>query len=131
MKGLSDWQKLILGVCLAGGVLLTIIGIRFLLVPESAAYTFGVGPGTAGHEFHYIIGLRNIWLGMLAICFAVMRQWLALALWFGMCVFVCFADAGIAATSSGAPVQVAFHAGCGVICLFLTAAILRIARREA
>jgi hypothetical protein len=124
-------QRWVLAICLAGGALLTVIGVRYLVVPNSAAFTFGVADPPAGHELHYIIGLRNVWLGLLAIGFAALRQWRALALWFGIGTVVCFADAAIAATSSGRLPQVAFHIGSGIACLVLTLAILRIARREA
>jgi len=119
-----------LGICVAVGVLLTIIGIRYLLVPKSAAVTFGVIQPPSGYELHYIIGLRNVWLGLLAIGLAVLRQWRGLALWFGIGAVVCFADAAIAGTSSGRLPQVAFHIGSGVVCLALTFIILRVARRE-
>ena len=51
-----------------------------------------------GHELYYIIGLRNVWLGLLAIAFAALREWRALALWFTFGAIVCFADASIAYT---------------------------------
>ena len=63
-------------------MLLTVIGIRYFLAPEGAARTFGVPGRPAGYELHYIIGLRNVWLGLLAVAFAVLREWRALALWF-------------------------------------------------
>ena len=113
-------------LCLLGGVLLAIIGVRYLLVPESAARTFGVPARPAGFELHYIIGVRNIWLGLLAIAFATLRQWRALALWFAIGTIVCFADAAIAASSTGWLPQIAFHTGCGVACLGLAAATWRI-----
>ncbi len=127
---LSDREKWIIAISLIGGALLTIIGIRYLLVPESAAFTFGVSEPPAGHELHHIIGLRNVWLGLLAIGFAILREWRALTLWFGIGTVVCFADAAIAATSSGKLPQVAFHVGAGVICLALTFVIPRVTRRE-
>ena len=40
---------------------------RYLLVPEQAAVTFGVPRRPAGHELYYIIGMRNLWLGLLAV----------------------------------------------------------------
>jgi hypothetical protein len=126
----SGRERWILAICLLGGVLLTVIGIRYFLVPESAAYTFGVADRPAGYELHYIIGLRNAWLGLLAIGLAALRQWRALALWFGMGTVVCFADAGIAAASSGRLPQIAFHVVSGIACLALTFVILRVARRE-
>lgn len=127
---LSDREKWIIFISLVGGALLTIIGIRYLLVPKSAAFTFGVSEPPAGHELHYIIGLRNVWLGLLAIGFAILREWRALTLWFGLGTVVCFADAAIAASSSGRLPQVAFHISAGVICLALTFVIPRVTRRE-
>jgi hypothetical protein len=121
-------ERLALVVCVLGGALLTVIGIRYLLVPESAAYTFGVADRPMGFELHYIIGVRNVWLGLLAMALAAMRQWRGLAVWFGICVIVCFADAAIAFTSSGRPAQVAFHIGSGIVCVALTLVILRIER---
>jgi Domain of unknown function (DUF4267) len=126
----SPLQGWIIGIALVGGALLAIIGIRYLVVPESAAFTFGVADKVLGHELHYIIGLRNVWLGLLAIVFAILREWRALTLWFGLGSVVCFADAGIAASSSGRLPQVAFHIGAGVICLALTFLIPRVTRRE-
>jgi hypothetical protein len=118
-------ERLTLTVCLLGGVLLTIIGIRYFAVPEQAARTFGVPGRPAGYEFHYIIGLRNVWLGLLAIALAALREWRALALWFALGTIVCFADAAIAATSTGRVPQVAFHVACGLACVALTIACWR------
>jgi hypothetical protein len=116
-------------VCLLGGVLLTVIGVRYFLVPESAARTFGVPGRPVGYEFHYIIGLRNVWLGLLAVGFALLRQWAALALWFSLGVIVCFADAAIAMGSTGRWPQIAFHIGCGIACIVLAAAAWRLAAK--
>jgi hypothetical protein len=118
---LARSERWIFAVCLLGGVLLTAIGVRYFFAPESAARTFGVAAKPAGHEFHYIIGLRNIWLGLLAVAFALWRDWRALTLWFALGVIVCFADAAIAASSTGRVPQVAFHAGCGLACILIAA----------
>jgi hypothetical protein len=117
-------------VCLVGGLLLAIIGIRYLLVPQSAARTFGVPGRPAGFELHYIVGLRNVWLGLLAIAFAALREWRALALWFATATVVCFADGFIAATSTGGVPQVAFHLACGVASAGLAALCWRVARTQ-
>jgi hypothetical protein len=103
------------------GFALGVIGLRYLLVPESAARTFGVPGRPAGHELHYIIGLRNLWLGALAVGLAALRNWQGLALWFATGTAVCFADALIAATATGKPPQVAFHALCGLLWTLLAA----------
>ena len=113
-------DRWILGVCLLGGVLLTVIGARYFLTPEGAARTFGVPARPAGNELHYIIGLRNVWLGLLAVAFALLREWRTLALWFGLGTIVCFADAAIAASATGKVPQVAFHVACGVACVVLS-----------
>jgi hypothetical protein len=116
-------------ICLLGGVLLAVIGARYLLLPEQAALTFGVPRRPAGHELYYIIGLRNLWLGLLAVGLAVLRQWKALALWFGLGALVCFSDAAIAASSAGRWPHIAFHVGCGISCVGLTLMAARFARR--
>ena len=96
------------------GILLGVIGLRYFVVPQSAARTFGVAGRPAGHELYYIIGLRNLWLAALAIGLAALRQWHGLALWFATGTAVCFADALIAANSTAKVPQVAFHLGCGL-----------------
>jgi uncharacterized protein DUF4267 len=122
-------QRLIVVFGIIGGVLLTLIGIRYFLVPEGAARTFGVPGRPAGYELHYIIGLRNVWLGLLAVAFAALREWRALALWFALGAIVCFADGSIAASSTGRLPQVAFHIGCGLACVGLAAGCWRLGRQ--
>jgi hypothetical protein len=129
-RRLSRRERWIVGIGIVGGALLAVIGLRYLLVPKSAALTFGVAVPPTGSELHYIVGLRNVWLGLMAIAFAILREWRALTLWFALGSVVCFADAAIAATSSGKLPQVAFHVGAGVVCLALTFLIPRVARRE-
>ncbi|MBL8566311.1 MAG: DUF4267 domain-containing protein [Hyphomicrobiaceae bacterium] len=107
------------------GLLLAFIGIRFLIVPRSAANTFGLAREIAGYELHHIVGLRDIWLGLLAVALAAFREWRALALWFGLGALVCFADASIAAGSSGKLRAIAFHTGSGIVCAWMAAAIWR------
>ncbi|CFX43892.1 conserved membrane protein of unknown function [Candidatus Filomicrobium marinum] len=124
-------RKPIVALAVIAGALLTLIGIRFLLVPDSAAKTFGLTPAMAGAQLHAIIGLRDIWLGALAIAFALLGQWRALALWFLFGVLVCWADAAIVATSGGPRLAIAFHTGSGVFCLVLGVAAWRLSNKEA
>lgn len=123
-------ERLVLVLCLAGGILLTVIGIRFFAVPESGARTFGVPGRPAGYEFYYVIGLRNLWLGLLAIAFSALREWRALALWFALATIVCFSDAAIVATSTGRVPQIAFHVSCGFASIALAILCWRLAARE-
>ncbi len=108
----------------AGG-LLTLIGIRFMIVPESAAFTFGVGVDQPGTELHHIIGVRDIWLGGLAVLFAILREWRALAAWFILAAGVCFYDAGIVFTTTAHAWAIAFHCGSGVFCALVGRGCLR------
>jgi len=112
------------------GVLLLIIGIRFLIVPRTAANNFGLAREIVGFELHRMVGLRDIWLGGLAILLAWLREWRALAIWLGLGAAVCVADAGIAAQSSGKPLNVAFHLGSAVFCVALAAAVWHRYRRD-
>ncbi len=123
-------ERWVLSLCLLGGIILTVIGIRYFVVPEFAARTFGVPGRPAGYEFHYIIGLRNVWLGLLAVAFSAFREWRALALWFALGTIVCFADAAIAGSSTGRLPQIAFHMGCGAACIVLAVVCWRVAARQ-
>lgn len=122
----ARFQRTIRIVSLVGGVLLLAIGVRYLFAPEAATLTFGLPRRPANLELHYVTGLRNVWLGALAIAFATLREWRALGLWFAMGAIVCFADAAIAASSVGRLPHIAFHAGCGVACVALSAAAWRV-----
>ena len=128
-RPMTPSQRWVLAVCFLGGLLLTAIGVRYFLMPEPAARTFGVPGRPAGYELHYIIGLRNVWLGLLAVAFAALREWRALALWFALGTIVCFADATIAAISTGRLPQIAFHIACGVACAVLAVVCWRVAAR--
>src|SRR5688572_14804039 len=128
-QGQSRQARLLVALCVIGGVLLAVIGIRYLLTPESAARTFGVPGRPEGHELYYIIGLRNVWLGLLAVALAALCEWRALSLWFALGAVVCFADASIAGSSTGRVPQVAFHAGCGLACIALAAGCWRLWKR--
>lgn len=123
-------QRTLLLLCLLGGVLLFAIGIRYLAAPEAAALTFGIPKRPQALELHYITGLRNVWLGGLAIAFAALREWRALALWFAMATIVCFADAFIAAGSAGRWPHVAFHVASGIASIGLSWLAFREFRRS-
>lgn len=107
------------------GVILLIIGIRFLLVPHQAARFFGIAPGPGSAELHYVIGVRDIWLAVIVIILATLADWRGLAIWLGLGVLVCVADAAIAAHSSGKALAVAFHLASGVFCGALALACWR------
>ncbi len=126
------WRRDILfWLAIATGAVLSLIGVRFLLQPESAATFFGIDRRDPGFAPHAAIALRDLWLGLLVIVFAVLRDWRAVALWLVLATLVCFGDAGIAATSSGRWVSVAFHSGSGLFCAGLAAFAWRQARRSA
>lgn len=110
-------------LAIAAGVLLTLIGIRFLIVPRTAANNFGLAREITGYPLHHMVGLRDIWLGALAIALAALREWRALLWWFALGAVVCFADAGIAGASSGKALAVGFHLLSGVFCAVLALAI--------
>jgi hypothetical protein len=110
------------------GLTLTVIGIRFALVPSSATKFFGIDPKAPTPALHYVVALRDVWLGLLAIAFAALAEWRALALWFGLATLVCFADAWIAAASSGKVLSVAFHVTSGGFCAVLATLTWRAAR---
>lgn len=118
-------EVIVVGLALAIGVVLCLIGLRFLLAPRGAAGFFGIDPRNPGFAPHAAIGLRDLWLGALLAVFALLRDWRAAAVWLALASLVCFGDALIAWGSSGRWVSVAFHAGSGLFCAGLAAAAWR------
>lgn len=130
-RGEQRFADVLLGLAIATGVVLSLIGMRFLLAPEAAATFFGIDRRDPGFAPHATIALRDLWLGLLMVVFAVLRDWRAVGLWLGLATLVCFGDALIAATSSGRWVSVAFHSGSGLFCGVLAASAWRLVRQPA
>lgn len=107
------------GLAIATGLVLLLIGLRFAIVPRSAARFFGLDtPSTPAH-LHYVVAVRDIWLALLVIVLAGLREWRALALWLGFGAFACFTDAAIVAHATGWMRAIVFHIACGLFCLGL------------
>lgn len=113
------------GLVIAAGLALTLIGVRFGLVPRAAARFFGIDAPAAPAHLHYVIALRDIWLGLLIVAFAVLRDWRALALWLAFGTIVCFADAVIVANATGWVGPMFFHTASGLYCAALGLACWR------
>jgi len=118
-------HRRIAALAIFAGALLLVIGVRFIIVPESAARTFGLTSALTGRELHYVVGLRDLWLALLALAFAVFAEWRALALWLLIGVLVCWGDAAVVAAYGGPPLAIAFHVGSGVFCLLVGLAAWR------
>lgn len=111
------------------GLVLTAIGVRFMIDPRAAQHTFGLAKGLLERDLHLVIGLRDVWLGGLAAAFALLKDWRALALWLGLGAVVCVADAAIVAASTGKWWAISFHLGSAVFCGWLAVACWRAWRR--
>ena len=118
----SRWLQ---GLAIAAGLVLTLVGVRFGLVPRTAARFFGIDTPAAPAHLHYVIAVRDIWLGLLIVAFAFLRDWRALALWLGLGAAVCFADALIVARATGWIGPMAFHVASGIYCAALGMACWR------
>lgn len=99
------------------GLALAVIGVRFLISPDAAARFFGVGSRPPGIELHSVVGIRDLWLGMLAVGFAALRDYRALALWLALGAIVCVADALVVMSATGKASAIAFHLASGVFCI--------------
>lgn len=121
VRGGSGRTVAVAAAALGIGVLLALIGVRFLLAPDLAARQFGAATVATDAALHRAIGLRDVWLGALAVAFAVWRHWKGLAVWFGIGALVCFGDAVIVLASSGSLGAIAFHLAAGG--LFVAVAI--------
>jgi hypothetical protein len=122
-------RRVLVLAALAGAVL-TAIGLRFVIVPEDAARFFGLTGRPTGYQLHTVVGLRDLWLGLLVIAFVWLAEWRALTLWFALAALVCFGDAGIVAGAGGPALAIAFHSVSGVICAVLAALAFRRANRD-
>ncbi len=107
------------GLAIAAGVALAVIGVRFGLVPRSAARFFGIDAPASPAHLHYVIALRDIWLGLLLIVFALLRDWRSMALWLAFGAAVCFADAVIVANATAWTGPLLFHVMSGIYCATL------------
>lgn len=108
------------GLAIAAGVALALIGVRFGFVPRSAARFFGIDtPRGAPAHLHYVIALRDVWLGLIIVMLALWRDWRGLALWLGLGAIVCFADALIIAHATGWISSIVFHTASGIYCMVL------------
>ena len=114
------------GLAIAAGLALALIGVRFALVPRSAARFFGIDtPAGAPAHLHYVIAPRDIWLGLIIIALALWRDWRGLALWLGLGAIVCFADAFIIAHATAWIGPLLFHVASGIYCTTLGLACWR------
>lgn len=113
------------GLAIATGLALGLIGLRFGLVPRSAARFFGLDTPAAPAHVHYVVAVRDLWLALLVIALAVLREWRALALWLGLAVVACLIDAVIVMQATGWMRATLFHVASGLICLGLAIACWR------
>ena len=111
-------SRIILLAALAA-LALTVIGVRFMLWPDAASRFFGLIGRPNGFQLHTVVGLRDLWLGVLALAFCWLRDWRALAIWLGLGALVCFGDAGIVFGARGKPPAILFHLLSGVFCFVL------------
>ena len=119
------------GLAIAAGVALAVIGVRFGLVPRSAARFFGIDARASPAHLHYVIALRDIWLGLLLIVLALLRDWRSMALWLAFGAAVCFADAVIVANATAWTGSLLFHVMSGIYCATLAIMCWGEARRAA
>ncbi len=113
------------GLAIAAGVALSLIGVRFGLMPRSAAHFFGIDTPYDPTHLHYVIAVRDIWLGALIIAFALLQDWRALALWLGLGAVICFADVLIVANATAWIGSLLFHTASGIYCAALGLACWR------
>ena len=94
-------DRWVMGLAVATGLALLVIGVRFLSVPHQAANFFGIANPPGQFDLHHVIALRDLWLAAMLIGLAVWREWRSLALCMGLGAAVCLADSLIVLNSSG------------------------------
>lgn len=124
-------QRWLQGLAIAAGATLAVIGVRFGLVPRSAASFFGIDAPASPVHLHYVIALRDVWLGLLLIVIALLRDWRGMALWLAFGAVVCFADAVVVANATAWTGPLLFHVMSGIYCAVLAIMCWGEARRTA
>lgn len=109
-------ERWLIALSAAAGIALLAIGIRFMTVPHQAARFFGIATPAGPFDLHRVVALRDVWLALLLIVLALMREWRALSLCLGLGALVCIGDSLIVMQSSGRAGAVAFHLASGVYC---------------
>jgi hypothetical protein len=123
--GRTARDRRLLAIALGAGVLLALIGVRFWVSPERASAFFGIGARPEPYALQAVVALRDLWLGVLAVAFAIERQWRALLWWLTFGAGVCLADAGVVIAAGGPGRAIAFHVVSGIVCAALAVAIVR------
>ncbi len=112
-------DRWVMALAIAAGLAMLVIGVRFLTVPHQAARFFGLSNPPGRFDLHHVVALRDLWLALMLIGLAALREWRALALCLGLGAIVCFADSAIVAWSSGSGGAIAFHVASGIYCAAL------------
>ena len=126
---LKPSERWVMGLGIAAGIVLLVIGIRFLVVPNQAARLFGLANPLRPFDLHHVVALRDLWLALMLIGLAALREWRALAMCLALGAGVCVGDAMIVLASSARPEAVGFHLVSGVYCGVLAWAAWRLGRR--
>lgn len=119
---LNGRERWVMGLAIAAGVALLVIGIRFLVVPDHAARFFGLSRPPGVFDLHHVVALRDLWLALILMSLAALREWRSLAICLALGALVCFGDSAIVASSSGNPAAIAFHLVSGLYCAALALA---------
>lgn len=109
-------DRWVIGLAIAAGLVLLLIGIRFLVVPQHAAHFFGIANPPRPFDLHHVVALRDVWLALILIGLALLRSWRELALCLALGSAICLGDAVIVAMSSGRTSAIAFHLVSSVYC---------------
>ncbi|QVQ50801.1 DUF4267 domain-containing protein [Spiractinospora alimapuensis] len=109
-------------------VAIIVVGVRFLVVPESGAADYGIAAAATGEAGPYLAvkGLRDLSFGVIGLTLLVVRQFRA-AGWVMIAVsLVPFGDAAIVVANGGSPaLAYGMHGGTGVALVLVGALLLR------
>lgn len=123
-------DRWLIALSAAAGVALLVIGIRFATVPNHAGRFFGLAPVPGPFDLHHVVALRDIWIALLVIGLAALREWRALSLCLGLGALVCLGDSVIVARSSGSVSAMIFHVASGLYCGGVALALWKHASRS-
>ncbi|MDR2272773.1 MAG: DUF4267 domain-containing protein [Sphingobacterium sp.] len=98
--------KICYSISFLTGIALLFIGLRFLISPINAEFDYGISTNTrADYSFHYIKGVRDLFLGILLVLLVLAKQRKALAIALLVATVVPFGDLMIVMAENGSDWQ--------------------------
>jgi hypothetical protein len=121
-------KNIAIGLAALFGIILTVLGLRFVFVPEASAAGFGVPASARGDAGAYLAtkGVRDTASGLFILTLLAVRQWYALGWLLLVATIIPLGDAAIVLSHHG-PIGLAYgmHGGAALTLVVIAVLLLR------